>query len=107
MIEFSQIGQPVVWFDVEKAAILKRWRFVRSGRVRRLRITGRCRRASGDGGRVTAGGCRRDWNTGGRRRDTSRIGLPSNVFRVWKFVVFLPFHTTILKPDFDLTLGQT
>lgn len=26
---------------------------------------------------------------------------------VWQFVVFLPFHSSVLKPDFDLPLGQT
>ena len=30
-----------------------------------------------------------------------------NIFRIWKFVVLLPLHSTILKPNFDLSLTQT
>lgn len=27
-------------------------------------------------------------------------------FRVWKFVFFLPFHTSVLEPDFNLSLRE-
>lgn len=32
--------------------------------------------------------------------------LPAHVLRVWQLVVFLPFHTAVLEPDFDLSLRQ-
>lgn len=32
--------------------------------------------------------------------------LPAHVLRIWQLVVFLPFHTAVLKPDFDLSLRQ-
>lgn len=32
--------------------------------------------------------------------------LPSNIFRIWQFVVFLPLHPTVLEPDFDLSFGK-
>lgn len=102
-----EIGQSVVGFDVENSAVLKCRRFVGSGRIGRLRIAGRCRRAGRDGRRVAAAGRqRRDGNSGGRRCDAGRVGLPSDVFGVWQFVVFLPLHAPVLEPDFDLTLRQ-
>ena len=30
-----------------------------------------------------------------------------SALRVGQFVIFLPFHPSVLKPDFDLPLGQT
>ena len=76
-------------------------RFVGSGRIGRLRVTGRSRRA-----RRVAGRHRRDGHAGGRSCDAGRVGLPSDVFGVWQFVVFLPLHSPILEPDFDLPLRQ-
>lgn len=30
-----------------------------------------------------------------------------DVFRIWKFIVLLPFHPPVLEPDFDLPLRKT
>lgn len=40
-----------------------------------------------------------------RRRLAVRI-LPAHVLRVRQLVILLPLHTPVLKPDFDLPLGQ-
>lgn len=34
-------------------------------------------------------------------------GWRSSALRVGQFVIFLPFHPSVLKPDFDLPLGET
>ena len=38
------------------------------------------------------------------RGDARRVGLPSHIFGVWKFVVFFVLHPPILEPNFDLPL---
>lgn len=68
-----------------------------------MRITGGGRRA---GGRRVIGRRRDDGHAGGCRRDSGRIGLPADVFRVWQFVVLFPLHAPVLEPDFNLALGQ-
>lgn len=43
---------------------------------------------------------------GGRGCDPCGIRFSSYVFRVRQFVIFLPFHTAVLEPYFDLSLGE-
>lgn len=99
----SEIGEAVVGFDIENTTVLKCGRFVRSRRIGWLRITRGCWRVVG---RRVGRRCRDDGHAGGRCGDSGRVGLPANVFRVRQFVVLFPFHASILKPDFYLTLGQ-
>lgn len=45
------------------------------------------------------------WSTFGRRH-SGWVSFPSDVFGVGKFVVLLPFHASVLEPDFYLSFGQ-
>ena len=34
---------------------------------------------------------------------SGRVGLPTNILRVGKFVVFFVLHSSVLEPNFDLS----
>ena len=114
---FSQIGEAVVGFDVEKLLAdtvlsgggggggdeMARRFGVGPRRVDGRRVDGRRRRA----GRAVGRGRRcDDGHAGGRGRHSGRIGLPAHVLRVGQLVVLLPLHAPVLEPDLDLALRQ-